>query len=78
MYERIKRILEARKETFPSLSNATGVPLNTLYNLRDRPGGSLSLRHTLSIAQHFGMTIDELCEGVKFNEYNSKRSKSDS
>ena len=71
MYERLKMLLEERGESFSELSRHSGIPLHTLYNLKARPDGSLSLRNLLRIAQHFGLSLDELIEGVKFNDQRS-------
>ncbi len=62
MYEKIKKLLEKRGESFSELSRHSGVPLHTLYNLKSRPDGSLSLRNLLRLSQHFGISLDELCE----------------
>lgn len=62
LYEKIRKLLEARNESFSELSRHSGVPLHTLYNLKTRPDGSLSLRNLLRLSQHFGITLDELCE----------------
>lgn len=71
MYEKLKMLLEKRGESFSELSRHSGIPLHTLYNLKARPDGSLSLRNLLRIAQHFGMSLDELVDGVEFDDHSS-------
>lgn len=61
MYERIRKLLEQRGETFADLSRGTGILQSTLSNFKAR-NSTLSVQNVLKVARYFGITVEELME----------------
>lgn len=58
----LKKLMESNDLTFAELSNATGVPRQTIHNwtcgVEPR-----SLKSVHSVASYFGLTMEEFCFG---------------
>lgn len=65
MYEKIMELLKERGKTMSDLSREAEIPYTSLKNMEYRGDkGGLSVKNLKKVARFFGITLDELCEGV--------------
>lgn len=64
MYEKIRKLLEERGETFADLSRATGILQSTL-SVGKKRNSDMSLRTAVKIAKYLGISLDDLVEELK-------------